>query len=238
QGEALALMYLSRTLRHQGHNTRASRILVRAEALIESCEDRHGRAILAWEEAAAALNDNRWSDAYRLFMRAGQLFATAGDTKGQALCANGQGEAARRGGNWEDALVCYRTFLDAMVASGHVHGQGLARTNMGWTCLAAQRFQDAHNHFSQAIQILRESQARTAWGDALIGQALALALLNHGERATACLTYASTIVTSSPADQDALQALHRLRAVAHNNGWSTLLQTAETMLEDCPPASS
>ena len=227
QGEALALMYLSRAQRHQGNTRRTSQILARAEALIESCEDRHGRAILAWEEAAAALGDARWGDAYRLFGRAGQLFATAGDTQGQAMCANGQGEAARHHGNAEDALRCYALFLDAMTHVGHVHGQGLAQTNMGWTCLGANRFEEAHGHFSSAIQVLRDSQARAAWGDALIGQALSLALLSHGDRATACLRYARDQRLPRPSDKDALQALQRLRAVAHNEGWDELRRLVE-----------
>ena len=97
--------------------------------------------------------DARWGDAYRLFGRAGQLFATAGDTQGQAMCANGQGEAARHHGNAEDALRCYALFLDAMTHVGHVHGQGLAQTNMGWTCLGANRFEEAHGHFVTSIAL-------------------------------------------------------------------------------------
>ena len=212
QGEAHTQLALSRNLGSLGDDEGAHRHRERARLLLEVVDDRRGRALLAWEDAAAALKDGRYEDADQLFLEAYQLFTTIHDKASAAMAVNGRGEAARKAKRYNDAVTRYLEFRDAMREFGITYAEGMAYINLGWTLLEAGEPSRAIGQFDAARKVLTEETPRMVRVDACVGQALARLRLHDDVGSYSALDDAVAVADGNAvADEDSRHALEVLR---------------------------
>ena len=221
QGEALTLMRLARVLRKAQQPERSLESARRAEVILKSLDDRRGLALMHWELGSIALGAEAWERADQHYRAASRLFATIGEQTSAAMCANARGEVARKQKRYGDAVAHYAVFRDAMVQANHTHGAGLADINAGWALIGAGRPKEARHGFERAWRTLHADGPKEATWTAMMGQALALALIDEPKEAAATLKGLPRGAGKPGAglDDDALEALDRLVALARQHGW-------------------
>jgi tetratricopeptide (TPR) repeat protein len=201
QGEAQVFLRRARIARRRGANTDTP--IDQARRLLLRLNDRRSLAMLSWEEASVALDEQQFDNAHQGYDAARDLFTSVGDASSAAMCENALGEVARKTGRTMDAYLHYMGFLSVMEEMNHRPAIAWAWANLGWTSVQSSELEEAAENFQRA-------RAIEDGGDAALSATVGLALIEARAGRTAQATALLAGLDDPNEDEDAETALQEL----------------------------